>query len=85
MVAGLDGAGVPTPAGAYLATFTYRASKDAAGAFTVEVLADPQDASQRTVLFPTAADGWIDVESTTPALIEVQRARTDRIKNLHGR
>jgi hypothetical protein len=77
MVAGLNTDGVPAPSGAYLATFTYRASKDAAGTFTIEILADPQNAAQRTVLFPTPADGWVNVESTSSALVEVRDSRTD--------
>jgi hypothetical protein len=36
MLAGMDEGGVRTSAGAYLATFTYRASPDAAGSFVIE-------------------------------------------------
>jgi hypothetical protein len=84
MVAGLDAAGVPAAAGSYLATFTFRASKDAAGAFSIEILADAKDHSQRTVLFPTPADGWITVDSTTPAVVEVLPARSARLKARRG-
>ncbi len=55
MVAGLDTAGVRTKSRAYLATFTYRASRDAAGPFRVELLADVTDAAQRTFVFRTDA------------------------------
>jgi hypothetical protein len=84
MVAGLDAAGVPAAAGSYLATFTFRATKDAAGAFSIEILADAKDRSQRTVLFPTPADGWITVDSTTPAVVEVLPARSARLKPRRG-
>jgi glucose/arabinose dehydrogenase len=72
MVAGLDGAGVPTPAGGYLATFAYRASDDAAGVFEVNVRfdgANPQP-EDRTFLFGTHARP-IAVDHSTPLSIRV--------------
>jgi hypothetical protein len=75
MIAGLDGAGVATRAGGYLATFVYRASADAAGRFTVDLLHDGADPAQRTFVFATPANGKIDVVATTPALIGVGRGR----------
>jgi hypothetical protein len=84
MVAGLDSAGIAVPAGAYLATFTYRASEDAAGEFSIDVLADDSDETQRTWLFPTPEQGWIEVPSTSPAVVEVvpsaSRPRAGRLK-----
>jgi hypothetical protein len=53
MTAGLDSPGIPAAAGAYLATFTYRASRDAQGTFAIELLADPANAEHRTFLFST--------------------------------
>jgi hypothetical protein len=58
MVVGMDAPeGRPVPAGAYLATFTYRIPKDAAGTFAIEVLHDPAGESreQRTFLFGESA------------------------------
>jgi hypothetical protein len=82
MVAGLDSAGVPAEAGAYLATFIYQASKDASGTFTVELLHDDADTTQRTFLFPTPANGRIEVtaaEAATVSFAQGRRmARTDR-------
>jgi hypothetical protein len=84
MVAGLDSAGIAVPAGTYLATFTYRASEDAAGEFSIDVLADDSDETQRTWLFPTPEQGWIEVPSTSPAVVEVvpsaSRPRAGRLK-----
>jgi hypothetical protein len=74
MLAGLDGAGIAAPPGAYLATFTFRASIDAQGSFEVDLLHDSPDRTQRTFLVPTPPTGRIDV-STTPALIEVGSRR----------
>ncbi len=51
MLAGLDTPGVRTTADSYLATLTYRASRDALGPFSIELLHDVADASQRTFLF----------------------------------
>jgi hypothetical protein len=80
MVVGLDGPGLSVSAGSYLATFTYRASEDAQGRFTVELLHDPSDPAQRTFLFPTPAQGRIELTAAAPAVIDVQPAskRRDR-------
>jgi hypothetical protein len=74
MVAGLDGNGVQTAGDAYLATFTYRVGKQASGAVTIELLADPRDAGQRTFLFPTAPGQRYDV-GVNPVTVEVRRPR----------
>jgi hypothetical protein len=78
MLAGLDGPGVAAPAGGYLATFTYRASADAAGTFTVELLHDAVDRSQRTFLFPTAVSGGIDIRGEASVTVNVAAARDRR-------
>jgi hypothetical protein len=74
MVAGLDSAGIAAPAGAYLATFTFQVSADAAGAFTIELLHDENDRSQRTFLFPTPTGAKIQIESVKPAVVTVEPA-----------
>jgi hypothetical protein len=71
LLAGLDTPGVSTTPRAYLATFTYRASADAAGTFTVELLHEDTDPAQRTFLFPTPANGRIRISGATPAVIDV--------------
>ncbi len=75
MVAGLDTPGIASPTGAYLATFTYRVSADARGTFAIEPLADPNDPTHRTFLFPTAPQTRIAVVSVAPARITVVRMR----------
>jgi hypothetical protein len=75
MLAGLDGPGVAAPEDAYLATFTYRASADAAGTFTVELLHDSSDRSHRTFLFPTAANGGIDIRGEAFVSVHVAAGR----------
>jgi hypothetical protein len=78
MYAGLeDGEGTPVEAGAYLATFVYRASRDARGDFVAEVRYDgstlfPED---RTFLFGRHA-GPVAVSATTPARITIRGRRT---------
>jgi hypothetical protein len=74
MVAGLDQNGVATARGGYLATFVFRASADAAGQFSVGLLHDSQDPSQRTFVFPTLATGKIEVVAAELAIIDVQAA-----------
>jgi hypothetical protein len=76
VLAGLDAPGVETAPVAYLATLTLRASKDAAGTFTVDLLHDDTDPAQRTFLFPTPAGAKIDILATKPAVITVQAPRT---------
>jgi hypothetical protein len=71
MVAGLDSAGLATRPGAYLATFTFRASADASGTFVVDLLHDASDPGQRTFLFPTPVGAMIAVGATTPARVTV--------------
>jgi hypothetical protein len=75
MLAGLDGPGVAAPEGAYLATFTYRASADSSGTFTVELLHDAADPGQRTFLFPTTASGGIDIRSEVDLDVHVAAGR----------
>ena len=70
MAAGLDSAGIPAPAGAYLATFTYRASRDAQGSFAFELLADPVNAEHRTFLFSI-------VLSSNPVVVAPSAVRVD--------
>ncbi len=53
VLAGLDAPGIRAEAGAYMATFTYRGSREAVGPFRIEVLQDGLDTSQRTFLFAT--------------------------------
>jgi hypothetical protein len=70
MFCGLTTPGLGTAGRTYLATFSLRASADAAGTFTVDLLHD--DASRgRTFLFPTEADGKIAIERTIAAKIRV--------------
>ncbi len=73
MVAGRDNAGVPTSAQAYMATFTYQASANAAGTFAVTLLRDPRDQAQRTFLFPTPSTGIIPVERTAPVIVSIEK------------
>ncbi len=70
VLAGRDTPGVPVEAG-YLATFTYRASKDARGSFAIDVLADPDAADHRTYLFPTVPDARIAIEAERGVRIDV--------------
>ncbi len=71
MVAGLDGSGQAVGPG-YLATFAFRATADAAGTFAVELLHDEGEATHRTFLFPTPAQGRIVLEPTLPLEISVR-------------
>ncbi len=72
MLAGTTQEGVRTPANAYLATFTYRASPNAAGRFVVDVLVDDPAGLGRTFLTPTKAGTKIEVTSVRAATITVQ-------------
>jgi hypothetical protein len=74
-LAGIDAAGIETRPGAYLATLTLRASRDAAGTFAIDVLHDNTDPAQRTFLFPTSAQGRIELRSVTPAVVTVESGR----------
>jgi hypothetical protein len=72
MVAGLDGAGVAVPAGAYLATFTFKATADAQGSFSVHLrVPEPINLDGRTDLFATTAGSTIEIRETAPALISI--------------
>jgi hypothetical protein len=70
MVAGLDGQGHPVAAGSYLATFVFRASKDAAGAFVVDLRHEDGNSADRTFLFGSHS-GKIALDATTPAVIQI--------------
>jgi hypothetical protein len=80
VLAGIDASGVEAPQGAYLATLVFRASEDAAGTFTIDLLHDDSQPAQRTFLFPTPAGAKIQVQETSPAVVTVQalRSRTSR-------
>jgi hypothetical protein len=72
MVAGLDGSGITSEPHAYLATFVYRASANAKGRFTVELLlGGDSDRSCRTFLFPTPAAGRIELAQLKPTVVEI--------------
>jgi hypothetical protein len=70
----LDGA--PARAGSYLATFTYRVPKDAAGTYVVDVLygSSTNNMENRTYLFGYSS-GPIGVTDVTPARITVASSR----------
>ena len=59
-----------------LATLTYRATKDAAGVFVVDLLHDNDDPTQRTFLFPTPVGAKIEVVSVESARVTVEPTRT---------
>jgi hypothetical protein len=73
ILAGLDGPGIPAEAGAYLATFVYRASADAAGTFDVELLHGEGAALKqaRSFLFATPAASRILIGEARAAQIRV--------------
>jgi hypothetical protein len=75
MLAGLDQPGIATRPGAYLATFTFRASDDAAGTFSVDLLHDDRDPAQRTFIFPTHPGAKIEVAAAAAAQITIEPAR----------
>ncbi len=77
MVAGLDTPGIVTRANAYLATFTLRASADAAGAFVIDLLYDDTRSDHRTFLFATPATGKIELTHVTPVIVDVTTTRTN--------
>ncbi len=72
MVAGRDNPGQTVDAGDYLATFVFRASKDAAGTFAVDIMNPTDGANYRSYLFPSGATDVILITETTPALIEIE-------------
>ncbi len=53
MLAGVDDSGVFAPAGAYMATFVFKASRDALGLFGIELRGQQGDPEGRSMLFPT--------------------------------
>jgi hypothetical protein len=74
MLVGMDAPeGVPAAAGAYLATFTYRVPRDAAGAVVIEIRYGGATAgsSERTFLFGPYA-GLVDVTAADPIRVRVQ-------------
>ncbi len=78
MVVGLDGDGVNTAVDGYLATYTYRVGKQAAGTFMIELLHDDEDVAQRTFVFPTLATGKIDITDASAAVITVGSTKVRR-------
>ncbi len=74
MVAGRDAAGIATQGG-YLATFTFKASADAVGTFSVNLLYDDTDPAERTFLFPTPANGRVEITDVPAVLIEIVAPR----------
>lgn len=71
MLAGLDGDDRAVPAKSYLATFVYRVSSDAAGAFVIDVLHD--EAHQHQTYFVAPNDNRIEVNYVTSARIDIGR------------
>jgi hypothetical protein len=71
LLAGLDGQGIATRENAYLATLTFKATRDAEGTFLVDLLHDDRDASQRTFFFPTPPGTRNLVQVIKPAAIHV--------------
>ncbi len=72
MVVGLDTPGVATRSkSTYLATYVYRASRDARGTFYVDLLHDDDAGTHRTFLFPTPAHGKVAIDASTSAEITV--------------
>lgn len=69
MLHGLENGGVRTPAKAYLATYTYRVPRGAAGTFVIDVLHDEAGGDQ-TYLVANFRER-IEITGTTPAIIEV--------------
>jgi hypothetical protein len=80
MLAGLNSPGIAAEAGAYLATFIYRVSDDAAGKFIIDVFSDSSNPKHRTFLFPTPAAGRMAIksESATVLVAEGSAGRSRR-------
>ena len=76
MLRGLDSGGVRTAPKAYLATFRYRASGDAAGTFVIDVLHDA--ASNHGSFLVSDFTRPIDIRGSEPAVIEVQQQAAGR-------
>ncbi len=68
VLAGMDSDGVAVAAG-HLATFTFKASRDARGRFAIELLTAAQDGQHRTYLFPTLPWGRVSLEPVKPLAI----------------
>ncbi len=75
MLAGLNHGSVATARRSYLATFTYRASKDAVGVYVVDVLHNADLGHQTFLVGPRHTDE-IAVETTSPAVVTVTTDRT---------
>ncbi len=73
VLAGIDGSGVATTDRAYLATYTYGISRNAAGTFVVDLLHAEAEHHQ-TFLIGAEPTDKIEVNRTTPAVITVVSA-----------
>lgn len=73
VLVGMDQAGIAVGAHNYLATLTYRASDDAFGEFTLELLDSADSLQYRSVLFPTPSLGRITICSVTATTVRVVR------------
>ena len=71
LLVGLDERGLQTEPVAYLATFTYVATQQARGTFSIELLDDVSDPTQRTFLFPSTNRVMIAPAETEPVTIHV--------------
>ncbi len=78
MLSGLSSGDVATRRGGYLATYTYRASPDAVGAFVVDVLRDEAGGDQ-TFMVASFTDR-IALDGTTPAVIVVAGNRASGVR-----
>jgi hypothetical protein len=79
MLSGIDVDGTSAASNAYLATFTYRVSDDASGAFVVDILSDENNDDQ-TFLVSKFTDK-VEVTGTTPAVIRVDNSKSRRASN----
>ncbi len=70
VVVGLDSPGVTVEPGT-LARFSFKASARATGRFTIDILHDGADPTQRTFLFPTPATGRIGIDDSKPLIVAV--------------
>ncbi len=75
MLAGIDAEGVSMKGNVYLATlvFAIRSTKND-DTLMVDLLHDPADPTQRTVLFGTPAGSTLEIVNTVPAVISTTRA-----------
>jgi hypothetical protein len=80
MLAGIDGDGAVKTAGkGYLATFTYRVSSDAAGAFVIDFLYN-EAAGDQTFLVGATDTDKIEITGTTPAVVVVTSGASRSIR-----